>query len=188
MDIPEYFHLPLLQNFGYRLLGKLEPYSAHTINRQNLSMLIEGGLCLGSADFVTKKVVPCKFVFTWNWIDNPPLVRPSAPWLKRGIADWHIHSDGTLCFEFDPNWTTQLQSIYDETTLGPLSDYAVNWLINSTRSLLRRQLCAHRDNIKDWSPKWEFWPHDTLEAMKIFKKETRNKTRTVPLYEQPTTL
>ena len=152
------------QNLAYRIAERLVGFSRIVDDKINCVIQVIGQLPLGDQEFSTGKKARCAFKVDSQWVQKTPEVICLEPWIIRGLADWHIDENGRLCYEFDLNWEQELSAMVEQYTLGLTADYATQWLLNSTRSLLRRHLFASRNGITTWPKSWDFWPHERTAA------------------------
>lgn len=170
MESLEKLQWPMAQNLAYRIVTKLERVS-RTEDQVAKRIKVAGCLPLASPDYFTKKRAFCVFEVNHEWLWRIPEVTCKESWITKGLADWHIGSDGRLCFEYDERWRQELASMVKCHTFGQTADYAVEWLINSTRSLLNRHLFASRNGLTVWSKQWDFWAHGRKEAGRQLLRE-----------------
>lgn len=161
---------PMAQNLAYRIVTKLERVS-RTENKSVKCIQVAGYLPLVSPDYSTKKKAFCEFNVNHEWLWRIPEVSCKESWIRKGVADWHVFSDGRLCFEYDARWRQELSAIAKCYTFGQTADFAVEWLLNSTRSLLNRHLFASRNDLVIWSKQWDFWAHGRGEAERQLIRE-----------------
>ena len=160
-DIPDW---PIVQNFAYRIVEKLDGCSKVVEGANPGRISITGVLPLHTEAFGTTAMARCMFNILPDWMIKIPEVTCFEPWLTRKPPEWHVDRDGRLCLEFDAHWEQELTEIIDLYTAGLAADYAVSWLLNSTRSLLDRHLFAFRNGITSWPGAWTFWAHGAEAA------------------------
>lgn len=180
MIVHEWIRWPLAQNLAYRIAERLDKSPAIEEFRSDHMIRVQGLLPLCDEEFQTKKRALCIFSVPFNWIENIPTVSCLESWITKD-RDWHISPKGQLCFELNVKWETELPKLADDYSFGPTADYATEWLLNSTRSLLNRHLFAHRNGIKEWpKPDWDAWAHGK-EARETYLKQLWKKqaSRTV---------
>jgi len=103
-----------------------------------------------------------------------PVVYCSAPWLKCG-ADWHISSNGWLCWELPNLWEDRIGKLEAEKVeSGALTQYAATWCMNSVISLLCRHWYAHRHGIEQWPPEWKHWGHYNEGVLEYERQKRKN--------------
>ena len=161
-------------NLAYRVAHNLDAMCKVVEDRNNNEIEITGKLPLSNRDFTTNKRALCIFRINAQWPWQTPDVICCEDWIKKGIPDWHINTDGNLCFEFSKKWMNELPPMVDEYSLGLTSEYASTWLVNSSRSLLNRHLFAFRNGIKDWPKAWDFWAHDKEMALRQFMESQKH--------------
>jgi hypothetical protein len=178
METIEALHWPLAQNLAYRIVTRLEDVTREE-NPFEKWIKVSGRLPLASIDFSTRKLAACSFKVGHNWLWEMPEIVCSEPWIIRGQADWHINANGEMCSEFDVKWQKHLAELVERYTYGLTAEYATEWLVNSTRSLLQRHLVAYRTGLTEWADDWDFWAHarDVAERQFIHEEIRRNHER-----------
>jgi len=173
MDVPDYLHWPMTQNLAYRLVEKLDAVS-QVEDSGKREIHVKGFLPLANEEFSTKKKALCAFDVDFQWLRRMPRVTCQESWVKQGQPDWHVDKNGGLCFEFTLHWMQELTAMIETYSIGPTADYAVAWLLNSSRSLLNRHLFAFRNGIQQWPRGWTFWPHGVEPATREYELEKVN--------------
>lgn len=133
--------------------------------------------CSGTRKIRTKypqlDIVFPRDIMTWPW--QPPVVQCRAPWLRRHI-DWHVYSNGELCWCLTQRW-------YDKQGwLGKSRDAiatdGLNWLFSSIDLLLVRHLVGYNKKMTEWPIKWSAWGHGSegvREYARIRQYENRHR-------------
>ncbi len=102
------------------------------------------------------------------------------PWVRKDPLGWHIYSSGELCWEFPCLWQEKLleASCLEKIDNGKIAKLAAEWCINSVITLIYYHWTAHKYNIKDWPPEWNYWKHGE-EGLKQYEEEkkARNNKR-----------
>lgn len=169
MNIPEILQQPLAQNLAYRIVERLDGFSEVVEEPATRRIRITGRLALGDEEFHTKSKARCIFDVGPRWVEDIPHVACLEPWITRRPPEWHIGKDGSLCFEFSLHWRHELSGMVEQFTYGLTAEYAAAWLLNSTRSLLRRHLLAYRQGLTNWPQAWNYWPHGSEAAKRQLK-------------------
>jgi hypothetical protein len=99
-----------------------------------------------------------------NWRTHAPLVLCNAPWMRRGEADWHVASDGTLCWVFESYWEAVLNESADFLDGQELRQMAAYWCASAAADLVGKHLFAETHGIKAWPKEWDSWAHGPKEA------------------------
>lgn len=171
MEVIEYMRWAVAQNLAYRIVTRLRD-ARREENRADGWIQVTGKLPLASLDFSTAKLAVCSFKVRNYWPEVIPDIVCNEPWLRRG-KEWHINSDGDVCSEFGLKWRDELAVLIEQHTHGLAAEYAAEWLVNSTRSLLQRHLVAHRHGLTKWAAEWDFWAHDWESAKRQYMQERK---------------
>lgn len=124
--------------------------------------VIEGSLGLSHDEVNTRVSAECSFEVSEHWPIHGPILRCAAPWIRgRDVRDpdWHVNSDGSLCYVLDDQWRDAIRYAKEEVPFDELWSYAAFYAINNARWLLFRHLESYRLGIKRWSDHWPAWPH-----------------------------
>src|SRR4051812_44527242 len=94
------FQWALAQNFGYRLASECIGFPKIQCNRDKYEIVITGKLPLRSDEFDTKANAECTFIVNDRWPESPPIASCKEPWVTLGKVDWHIFTDGLMCWDY----------------------------------------------------------------------------------------
>jgi len=100
-----------------------------------------------------------------NWKLYPPRVLCKEPWIKRDI-DWHIYSDGRLCYIYDGEWIDQVQSVRGMNEQDRLL-YPSSLLFLNVTYLLDRHCLSEQLGITEWT--WPARPHGKEKAEREYR-------------------
>jgi hypothetical protein len=113
---------------------------------------------------IDKAIARLSFSSRPDWLSHAPVVRCNAPWMRRGEADWHVASDGSLCWVFEPYWRDVLKESAGYLDEKELRQMAAYWCASAAADLVGKHLFADTHGIKAWPKEWEFWAHGPEEA------------------------
>lgn len=100
----------------------------------------------------------CAIEIEDGWCTELPEVRCFENWIRKDI-DWHVYSDGSLCWEIPPRWTHQLYSVGLSNSPKEVCAFAAAYLLNSVRSLLARHHIGWQLGLVRWPQEWRAWSH-----------------------------
>jgi hypothetical protein len=149
-----------LLHLGTSIKKCLEPLSRMQIDESGCAGIVEGRLNLSHDEVKTSIAARCSFRFGADWITRLPVVSTSEPWLIRGGAEWHIFSDGNICYVYGPHWRDEVAAVLVEFDIEAAAAFAAAWCVRSTQWLLYRHHFAFEHGLKKWPIEWPFWPHD----------------------------
>lgn len=134
--------------------------------------VVRGVLNLSHDEVKTSIVARCTFQFGANWSMCLPVVSTDEPWLIRGGAEWHIFSNGSICYVYAPHWRDEVAAVLAEFDIEAAAAFAATWCVHSTQWLLYRHHFAFEHGLKKWPAQWPFWSHGQ-KAKREYKKFKR---------------
>lgn len=138
---------------------------------------VTGAVPLSHGRIRTKATAKCRFVILPDWMDNTPAVVCQEPWRAPAGGEWHIDNRGYLCTELNLRWKDEVNRTLQEKGLVPAAEFAAHWLLNSTATLLHRQLMLFRGTIDEWQNSWDYWAHGTAEGEAEYRQMTKRVRR-----------
>lgn len=124
--------------------------------------VIDGDLNLSHEDVRTRVSATCSLEVSENWANFGPSLRCTAPWIRGQDVrdpDWHVNSDGSLCYVLGDQWRDAINYARQNIALSEVDSYAAFYAVNSAKWLLFRHLESYRMGITRWSDHWPAWPH-----------------------------
>ena len=106
---------------------------------------------------VSKVKATCIVSFSTKWLTAPPVICCPNLWVRRE-TNWHVGTDGTLCYVLDAEWKDRVRDVATRHDVDGVAAYAAEYLMRNTRWLLQRHLVGDQQNIKKWI--WEGWSHN----------------------------
>lgn len=138
---------------------------------------ITGAVPLSHARIRTRATAKCRIIVLPDWMDNTPAVVCEETWRAPAGGDWHIDNRGYICTELNLHWKDEIFRIFREKSLGPTAEFAARWLLNSTATLLHRQLTLFRGTIDGWNDSWDYWAHGTVRGEAEYRKQQKQTQR-----------
>lgn len=117
----------------------------------------------------------CTIIGTVRWWYEPLRVFCDEPWMKRSV-EWHQLREGSswyLCYELPERWEDRIAKVRDANDTLQTIEFAKEFCLRSSRSLIEKHLFGSRQNITKWPPEWHAWPHDRRAAVREFRDELR---------------
>lgn len=148
-----------LLHFGTRIKQYLWPFSRMRIDESGGTGSVTGLLNLSHDDIQTSICAKCSFEFVANWDKCLPIVRTDEPWLRHGGAEWHMFSNGSLCYLYAQHWRDDVPASVSQYDIATAAAFAASWCVRSVKWLLYRHHFAFEHGIKRWPAEWPFWPH-----------------------------
>lgn len=149
------------------------------------TITVEGRLNLSHEEIVTRATALCTFVIPVVWKKRLPSVWCREPWRKHPLpggltnAEWHVLSDGSLCYELPHRWRDKIPEAEQAGGTPAAIALAQDWILNSVRWLLYRHLEAFRHNLTYWdNERWPAWGHGYEGPREYFKIKEREKRAT----------
>lgn len=115
----------------------------------------------------------CRILIYDEWFQFMPKIHCIEPWIRRGSADWHIYSDGSLCWDLKNRWHEHIASIPSYYSMEETSTHSAAYLLNSVRSLLAQHYIAWQLNLLKWPSEWPQWSHNQQGVLEY--NRMRNK-------------
>ena len=106
-----------------------------------------------------------------NWEASPPIIFCMEPWIKRDI-DWHVYSDGNLCWIYDREWIDEVNSVQGLGELDRLL-YLSSLLFSNVTYLLDRHCLSGQTGITAWT--WPARPHGKEKAEREYRYQLKKK-------------
>lgn len=163
------FRWAVTYNFAYRICSAFEHCPEIKSDREKYQITIVGRLALGSDEMQTKKCAQCIIIVDDGWVQSPPVVICTEPWIILGEPNWHISSEGVLCWDYASHWKDSISTVLKAETHGNAAEFGSRWFLRSTRNLLNRHLLASRSGIKEWRKEWDYWAHGEAAAREYLK-------------------
>ena len=118
----------------------------------------------------------CRFWLFPHFETMMPRVSCADYWVRKDI-EWHINTDGTLCYELAERWKRQMSVLKKRLTPSDLMYVASNWCLHHTQSLLFRHLHGYENNMTIWPTKWKAFRHGNDGTADYFRSliEKRRK-------------
>lgn len=142
---------------------------------------VRGILNLSHQTTITKAVANCTFFVSDDWRKVAPLLQCSEPWICRPggtlTTNWHIRTDGLLCYVLDAEWEDALRNLSKKTNGQYIGRVAAFYAINNARWLLYHHLLGYRDNLTDWPPDWPQRSHSTEGIIEYMRERFRSLPR-----------
>jgi hypothetical protein len=164
-------------NLAMRICEKLGP-PKHCQRDFGNEYIVVGKVPLSHGAIKTKAKAKCRFHISPDWTKKMPLVVCEEAWRAPGNnSEWHISDRGGLCTELELRWRDEVHSVYRSKGLCPAADFAADWLLNSTATLLGRHLMLFRNIVSRWDDSWEYWAHEKLPGEAEYTKLKRTAAK-----------
>lgn len=160
MPLEDIFKQSDLLHLASGITSRLLPNSAWMkVDQQTWTAHCGGLLDLSHDDIRTATKARCIFGIRHDWVNTMPVVCCLEPWVKKGITDWHVYTNGGLCFELALRWKNEVDRAVQEHGIMYGAAFAATWCLNNTRWLLYRHRYAYENNINEWPKEWPCWRH-----------------------------
>jgi hypothetical protein len=136
---------------------------------------VSGTLCVRDVAADSNYDARCTIIGTVRWWYEPLRVFCHEPWMKPNV-EWHqLREDSSwyLCYELPERWEDRIAKVRDVNDILQTIEFAKEFCLRSSRSLIEKHLFAFRQNITRWPPEWEAWPHNRGAAVREFRQELR---------------
>jgi len=164
-------------NLAVRIHDNLAAPRTCEKSKSGKGYLVTGGVSLSHGNIETRARARCRFYILPDWMDETPTVICNEPWRAPGGGEWHIDNKGYLCTELNLRWKDEINRTCQEKGLCPAADFATHWLLNSSATLLDRQLMLFRGTINAWQDSWDYWAHGTPEGEAEYRDQRKRARR-----------
>lgn len=107
-----------------------------------------------------------------KWPRHPPRAWCNVSWVRRDI-DWHVFSDGGLCWCLKERWQDHQE--WPGKSRDAIATDGLKWMFASVDLLLERHLVGHYRKLEKWPEEWTAWGHGTT-GVREYERE-RNQRR-----------
>lgn len=117
----------------------------------------------------------CTIIGTVRWWYEPLRVFCHEAWMRSSF-DWHQlreNSSWYLCYELPERWEDRIAKVRNANDTLQTIEFAKEFCLRSSRSLIEKHLFAFRQNIATWPSEWDAWPHNREAAVREFRHELR---------------
>jgi hypothetical protein len=122
------------------------------------ALRVVGSLSLAHDKHESEQQAVCYFDIPLDWQQIMPRVQCLETWTTRNI-DWHVYSDGSLCWVLDEEWTDVCEKSFKSLEERKAIKFCAEWMLHNVRWLLYRHFIAPGLGIVEWPVEWGGWRH-----------------------------
>ena len=94
----------------------------------------------------------------------------------RRVVDWHVFTDGSLCWVYPKLWTDVIRGLQEVMSPGDVLATAAYWCVEHSSSLIAKHLEADRNSYTGpWPAEWDAWAHYAEGDAEYKKAKRRGK-------------